>query len=237
MLHRGTPRENLITNFLSQHLSDTVAIGTGEIIDCKSKPRENRNQHDIIIYRRNYPKLDLGGVNCFLVESVVATIEVKSLLDAKAMHQATSAAANIKRLQPNYSRHAALGWFPPKPLSFVIAYDGPSSMATVQQWETLAKKELNIASDDWNPQNRLTTAGNALDGTVVLGKGISFITNTPSFDSNLDPRIKKYRWEGERGALLFLFLAVQGACMNLESASLNTQPYLEGHVFNGMFSD
>jgi hypothetical protein len=33
-LHRGTPRENLIVNFLKSHLSENVAIGTGEIIVC-----------------------------------------------------------------------------------------------------------------------------------------------------------------------------------------------------------
>ncbi|WP_156901604.1 DUF6602 domain-containing protein [Azohydromonas australica] len=48
-LHRGTPRENLIVNFLSSHLSENMAIGSGEIFDFRSKPREQRNQFDIVI--------------------------------------------------------------------------------------------------------------------------------------------------------------------------------------------
>src|SRR5712692_83027 len=78
-IHKGTPREAFIRQFLEGHLSERVAVGTGEIIDANSKPKEQRNQIDIVIYKRDYPRLDFGGgINGFLVESVVATIEVKS---------------------------------------------------------------------------------------------------------------------------------------------------------------
>jgi hypothetical protein len=85
-LHKGTPREAFIKEFLEGHLSSNVAIGTGEIIDSNSPPRAQRNQYDIVIYKTNYPKLDFGGgISGFLIESVVATIEVKSLLDQLAL--------------------------------------------------------------------------------------------------------------------------------------------------------
>lgn len=234
-LHRGTPRENLIANFLASHLSSNVEIGTGEIFDHRSKPREPRNQFDIIIYRKNYPKLDFGGVSGFFVESVVATIEVKSLLDQKAVEQATSAAANLKRLEPRYSRIASFGWFPPKPLSFVIAYAGPANIATVTSWERSARSSLGVASDEWSSEIRLNTPGQALDGISVLGLGAHYICNTPLFSSDLDARARSFRWEGERGALLFFFLALQQACMNMENAQLQTKPYLKSHSFNGTF--
>ena len=50
-LHRGTPREAFIKEFLENHLSANVAIGTGEIIDANSQPRVQRNQYDIVIYK------------------------------------------------------------------------------------------------------------------------------------------------------------------------------------------
>lgn len=56
-LNKGTPREIFIKEFLTNHLSEKVAIGSGEIIDCNSRPNESRNQIDIVIYRRDYPKL------------------------------------------------------------------------------------------------------------------------------------------------------------------------------------
>lgn len=60
-LHKGTPREAFIREFLESHLNSTVAIGTGEIIDFQSQPSGKRNQFDIVIYKRNYPRLDFGG--------------------------------------------------------------------------------------------------------------------------------------------------------------------------------
>jgi hypothetical protein len=60
-LHKGTPREAFIREFLEGHLPENVAIGTGEIIDSTSKPNSPRNQFDIVIYRKSYPKLDFGG--------------------------------------------------------------------------------------------------------------------------------------------------------------------------------
>ena len=72
-LHKGTPREAFIREFLQSHLPENMAFGTGEIIDANSKPGQQRNQFDIVIYRKSYPKLDFGGgVNGFLIESVIA---------------------------------------------------------------------------------------------------------------------------------------------------------------------
>ena len=97
-LHRGTPREAFIKEFLTNHLSAKLAVGTGEIIDASSLPREPRNQFDIVIYKAEYPKLHLGGeVNAFLAESVVATIEVKSLLTDKDLDSAIGNASRAKK--------------------------------------------------------------------------------------------------------------------------------------------
>src|SRR5260370_31969047 len=51
-LHKGTPREAFIKEFLIGHLSKRVAIGHGEIIDASSKPNEPRNQMDIVLYKQ-----------------------------------------------------------------------------------------------------------------------------------------------------------------------------------------
>ena len=56
-LHKGTPREFFIKEFLQSHLPENVSIGTGEIIDSSSRPAQKRNQFDIVIYNNNY-KLD-----------------------------------------------------------------------------------------------------------------------------------------------------------------------------------
>jgi hypothetical protein len=55
-LHKGTPRESFIGKFLEEHLSESLALGTGEIIDANSAPNQSRNQIDIVVYRRDYPR-------------------------------------------------------------------------------------------------------------------------------------------------------------------------------------
>lgn len=122
-LHRGTPREAFIKEFLEGHLSANVAIGTGEIIDADSQPRAQRNQFDIVIYKNNHPKLDFGGgINGFMIESAIATIEVKSLLDQSAIDQSVKAAHVVKSLTPNINTSFTTDWIPPRILNFVVAY-------------------------------------------------------------------------------------------------------------------
>src|SRR5437763_161337 len=98
-LHKGTPREAFIRDFLALHLADNVGIGTEEVIDSNSKPNEARNQLDIVLYKKHYPKLSFGGgINAFLAESVFASIEVKSTLNKENLRQAIKAARRLKEL-------------------------------------------------------------------------------------------------------------------------------------------
>ncbi|HGB0532393.1 TPA: DUF6602 domain-containing protein, partial [Salmonella enterica subsp. enterica serovar Virchow] len=171
-LHRGTPREAFIKEFLSGHLSSNVAIGSGEIIDSNSQPRVQRNQYDIVIYKNNYPKLDFGGgVNGFLIESVIATIEVKSLLDQSAIDQSVKAAHNAKVLNPSINKSFSTGWVPPKIINYVVAYDGPAQMNTVYNWILNSHQTNRIPLPSWNQQTKYQTPGTALDGVVLLNKG------------------------------------------------------------------
>jgi hypothetical protein len=96
-LHKGTPRESFVKKFLKQHLGSDLKIGTGELIDCESKPGEERNQHDIVLYKPQFPRIDYGKkVRAFLSESVVATIEIKSSLDKDDIEQAIDAGIAAK---------------------------------------------------------------------------------------------------------------------------------------------
>lgn len=102
-LHKGTPREAFIMEYLEGHLPSNVAIGKGEIIDAKSNPGQSRNQYDIVIYKRTYPKLNFGGnISGFLIEAVIAAIEVKSNLTQEEFRNAAKAARNSKQLELNF---------------------------------------------------------------------------------------------------------------------------------------
>jgi hypothetical protein len=244
-LHKGTPRESFIRQFLESHLSSRSAIGSGEIIDCNSKPGDSRNQLDIVIYKGDYPRLDFGGgINGFLVESVVATIEVKSTLTKTDLTQATKAARNIKLLQPNVITSFSAGYIPPSILSFVVAYDGPASMETVHGW----LPEVNVAADVTYPQlprddnARLKMASPAIDAVIVLGKGFMHFGNTPMgfFQPQVLEKDPDYKWvysNTPSGSLQLLFMLLTSAVSNMSGTWLNPRPYLATFSVPGVTID
>lgn len=229
-VNRGTPREIFIKEFLLGHLSENVAIGSGEIIDANSLPRQARNQFDIIIYKKNYPKLDFGGgIRGFLIESVIATIEVKSLLD-----QSVQAAYKAKSLTANINSSFSTGWIPPKILNFVVAYKGPAKMQTVQGWIANSHKSANIPLPTWTQNSKLTTPGTALDGVFVLQRGFVKLDNTPL---TLNPQHhigSQVICDSKQDNLLMLFLALQEACNNIHGAWLNPLPYVKKVQFQNI---
>ncbi|WP_373509959.1 DUF6602 domain-containing protein [Thiocapsa sp.] len=233
-LHKGTPREAFIREFLESHLPSTISIGTGEIIDANSSPGEARNQYDIILYRKNYPKLDFGGgISGFLIESVIATIEVKSTLTKEDLKQAMKAASAAKSLVPNVTESFRAGYVPPKVLNYVIAYHGPASMSTVLNWIPELQASLGIVPEalpkDGN--ERINTPSKSIDGIFVLNKGFIYFDNVPLGFATDEIRAAHddLRWvvaETPKGNLLLFFLLLQNAAANIEGRWLNAVPYL-----------
>lgn len=241
-LHKGTPREAFIKEYLEAHLPSNVAIGTGEIIDANSRSGQKRNQYDIVIYKRSYPKLDFGGgVSGFLVESVIATIEVKSTLTQQEFSIAANAAYNSKKLKYNVVTSFHSGYIPPSILNYVVAYDGPASMKTVHGWISTEYQKLGIPqtpipTDD---KKRVATPADALDAVFVLGKGLLYYDNVPLGFSNKEHRQQNpsSKWifsDTSEGNLLLLFLMIQGATANIEGRWLNAVPYLSSFKLPGL---
>ncbi|MDH0639358.1 hypothetical protein N5D52_20720, partial [Pseudomonas sp. GD03860] len=228
MLHRGNPREDFIQIFLESHLSSNVAIGTGEIIDAYSKPRGQRNQYDIVIYRKNFPKLVFGGrTHGFLAESVVATIEVKSILDQAAMDQAVEAAYKAKQLERNFIQLYRIGWTPLMIANYVVSYTGPAKMETVYGWMEKSYKKYGIPFPVFNGENR-NVPGTALDGIFVLGKGFIRLENTPG-GLRIPPDCMNAAHsicDVESGSLLALFVSLQEQCSHLDGVIPHITPYL-----------
>lgn len=233
-LHKGTPREAFIRKFLQDHLSERVAIGSGEIIDANSRPNEPRNQIDIVIYKHDYPKLDFGGgISGFLAESVIATIEVKSLLDAAALKQSIETARKLKGLSRNIVTAFTTGYQPPSILSYVVAYDGPASMQTVHGWFGGIHTELGISYPTMPPtlSQRITVPSPAIEGVFLLGRGFVHFDNSPLSFVTDDARSANpnLRWaiaDIPSGSLLLLFMLLTQAVSGLSGSWLNPHPYV-----------
>jgi hypothetical protein len=181
-LHKGIPREAFIRDFLALHLPETLGIGTGEVIDSDSLPNQSRNQIDIVLYKRDYPRLNFGGgVNAFLAESVVAAIEVKSLLDKEALRKATKAARNLKALSRHTTPIMRIGYVPPSIITYLVAYSGPESMDNVYTWLSAIHNEesISLPAMEATMENRLSIPSPTIDVVILLGKGFLYFDNSP----------------------------------------------------------
>src|SRR5262245_29212374 len=77
----GTTREMLVDTFLKGHIPAALTVGTGEIIGHRwatGAADDFSGQQDIVIYRNDMPVIHVAGPAQFLIEGVVATIEVKT---------------------------------------------------------------------------------------------------------------------------------------------------------------
>ena len=239
-LHRGTPREAFIKEFLVGHLSAKLSVGTGEIIDANSAPREQRNQFDIVVYKSDYPKIDFGGgVNGFLSESVVATIEVKSILSEEELDKAIGSASKAKNLKRNLITSFSAGHVPPGILSYVVSYSGPEKMTTVLNWwkRSENKRSLNSRGLPASRSARAAIASESIDGVFVLGKGCVVYDNSPLsmlHDSALAINsLPKYQVLEQRNRnMLWLFLLLTTASSN----TIAQWPDLSAYVSKVEFS-
>jgi hypothetical protein len=98
----GDAREIIVREVLMRFLPSSLVVGTGQIIDSKGNPSK---QIDIIIYRSDFPIFrTLGLSDIFMLEGVVATIEVKSNLNKKTLKEALSNCESVKKLSPFYNK-------------------------------------------------------------------------------------------------------------------------------------
>jgi hypothetical protein len=97
----GEIREAIIQDILKKFLPPSIQIGTGQIIDIwgsKSK------QMDIIIARDNAPAFHFEhNISAFFIETVLAVIEVKSMLYKEKLTEALENLKSVKNLTQNIS--------------------------------------------------------------------------------------------------------------------------------------
>lgn len=234
MLHRGTPRESFIKQFLEGHISTRVSIGTGEIIDASSTPRQPRNQFDIVVYRNDYPRIDLGGgINAFLAESVIATIEVKSLLTAADLSTAIKNANNVKTLQQNIITTFTSGYIPPGILSYVVSYGGPANISTVYGWLKQAEQTHGLNLNNLPPtgDDRIKAISESIEGIFCLQIGSIIFDNSPLSMLNDQlrqslPRGKFSVFDQADGNVFWLFMLLTQAVSGVSAQWANLIPYV-----------
>jgi hypothetical protein len=97
----GEIREHFIKEVLEKFLPSSVIVGRGEITDGEKRS----GQQDIIIYRTNFPVIKgFDSVNLYLIEGVIATIEVKSDLSTGKPNGLMTAFKNLATVSKLYNQ-------------------------------------------------------------------------------------------------------------------------------------
>lgn len=184
-MNQGLIREAFVREFLIENTSDLWGVGSGEIIHGGIAPGGKRNQIDVVIHNRMYPKISItSGIDIFLVETVSSFIEVKSTLRRQHLASIARATKEIKsRAKWKRQRLNPSGLVRnPRPYSFVFAYDGPKSIKTVLRW-----MQDSARIEDYNldrlrgtqPEQRPFFNHTFIDGVFLLGRGFVLVDSLP----------------------------------------------------------
>jgi len=168
-------------------------------------------------------------------KSVVATIEVKSTLDAGGIEQAVRAARYAKGLTLNQIKSFSTGYQAPSILNYVVAYAGPAQMSTVHGWIAPAHAKLGVQNLVLPPTGdaRVSVSSPSVDGIFVLGKGFVVFDNFPIgfITDTTRQQLPTACWnvaDVPRGSLLLLFMFLTTAVSGVSASWLNPLPYLSG---------
>jgi len=106
-LEGDAARAAFIRAVLDRFLPETYGVGSGQIMDTKGNMS---GKQDIIIYRRDFPRLDLpGSRDIFLYESVIATFEIAAKLVKKTFFEALDQCASLAELSPDIDHKVMTG--------------------------------------------------------------------------------------------------------------------------------
>ncbi len=93
----GDARESFIRDVLQRFLPRNISIGSGQIVDAEDGISR---QIDLIIYRNDFPILrTFGSADVYLIEGVVATVEVKSQLNQPQLFEALENGKSVRNLK------------------------------------------------------------------------------------------------------------------------------------------
>ena len=122
----GAAREQLIKDFLSNHLPELITVVSGQIVDANDNYSK---QQDIVLVLKSMPRLPFSSGNDLIFqEGVVATIEIKTTLNANTLAAIGENIASVRSLHSSHVASAAMGvthnWPLAKILTAIITYGG-----------------------------------------------------------------------------------------------------------------
>jgi hypothetical protein len=181
---RGRAREIFAKDLLTPFLSPNIATCTGIIVDSKGG---SSLQIDIIVYDKTLiPSLMLTGEEGIVpIESVLATVEVKSILTREELKKSIKNAHSVKKLQANFVEVMAKTPKKSSPVCCVFSFSSDSKPETELNRLEEVVSEVNQESENkiYVPLSGICVANTSFIQCVKIErKDIS----VPSFETITD---------------------------------------------------
>lgn len=220
MLTRGEFREEAFMSALEPHFPTRFALSSGEVVNAAG---DHSGQQDVIVSDRSHasPFVSEGRMGSHPIESVHASLQIKSTLRPADVADAVANLVSMKRLQPSEPRDWArvsagalnFGATSAKPFAGIVAYRSDGSADRIQE-------RFAEANADLDPLDRV-------DALVVLNEfTLCWITddNAIALGQTADVRSIARRAVGGR-ALLFFYVLLMKALDDYKPPPLDLGRY------------
>lgn len=172
----GKAREVFISEVLRRFLPQALHVGSGQIVDGDG---HLSRQIDVLIYRHDMPLLSsLADTNLYFAEGVVATVEVKSKMDAPALRRTLENCRSVKMLNVAFpSRGSTPGDF------MDLRYFAPATYAFGYLGYSKELQDLKKVLFDWIRESQVDSLSHLPE--IIATQGCVVIKNDyRCFDSN-----------------------------------------------------
>lgn len=212
-LSKGEEREEALIKFISENLPKTFSVVKGEVVDLNNSCSP---QMDIMVYdnSRNIPFYDNNGKYYILpAEALLASIEIKSLLNKQEVIKSLKSAEKLKALKP-------FG----KDVDISKKQRAIDDKVTCRYFHSIFAFETDIAKIDWAKKeySRLAecAVNEKIDPTVidrifVLDRGLINVTDANGNESN------------NKNEIFLHFLMNMLNYIQRENARRQTTPYID----------
>lgn len=214
---KGTIREDKLKEYLSKLFPTKYAIGNGVIVDANET---QSRQQDFIIYDNfNSPKLmETESVQVIPIESVYATIEVKSTLTVDELEKSIKNIESVKKLEKikPFSSPLIISSIIP-PICMIFAYTSDTSLNNIV-------KKIDEFNNSIDIKNRLSIV-------CILDKGLIFGINRHGFKEieivPTDNTILVTHEDKLENNLYLFYLLMMTAINNIVMPPVNLMGYAE----------
>lgn len=219
---RGGPREWFVRDFLEGHVPGTLEVGQGELIDADSQPAPTRGEYraqvDVVLYRRDLPKISYSTGNAaYLAEGVMATIETKSDLTRDGLIRVCEVAIEHGQLKRSYIPRTG-AQVPIK--NYLLVYKS-IDVQKVATWLSEIAADLTVAS------------AQMVDMIVILGAGVVWrIDDFPTMPVEKSAADHEWTFLSQKTNNLFLMFVHMLTWMNTRWALPDTGNYVARSFFD-----